>query len=171
MLRYILVTFFFLGLAFYEASGGNKFTEQLQAERALAAAEAERQAAEIQAAEVAETTAPVVTDAMVTRAAFDPTEIPKPAAQTETAPIVAEPVEPETTVAVEEEPVDIRSVKGSRVNMRNGPSTNYNVIVRLTRGTQVRILQEPGNGWVKLKVEDTGRIGWMAARLLTPAQS
>jgi uncharacterized protein YgiM (DUF1202 family) len=52
------------------------------------------------------------------------------------------------------------------VNVRNGPSPRYNVILKLTRGTRVEILQDPGNGWVKLKVEDTGRIGWMAARLL-----
>lgn len=176
MLRYILVTFFFLGWAFYEASGGSEFTEQLQTKRALA--EAERQAAETQAAEIDKTAEPVVTDAMVTRAAFDPTEMPEPAAQTVAPTITPEPasVQPtppeatEAAVTQEEAPQDIRSVKGTRVNMRNGPSTTYNVIMRLTRGTRVRILQEPGNGWVKLKVEDTGRIGWMASRLLTPAQ-
>ena len=54
----------------------------------------------------------------------------------------------------------------TRVNLRNGPSTQYNVILKLTQGTRVEILQEPGNGWVKLKVAENGRIGWMASRLL-----
>ena len=58
-------------------------------------------------------------------------------------------------------------MSGDRVNMRNGPSTSYNVITQLTRGTEVEVLEIPGNGWVRLKVQASGEIGWMAERLLT----
>ncbi|MDF1857068.1 SH3 domain-containing protein [Pseudooceanicola sp.] len=65
---------------------------------------------------------------------------------------------------------DVRLVTGNRVNMRNGPGTEYSVLGRLTRGERVTVLQEPGNGWVKLKVEGSGRIGWMADFLLASAE-
>lgn len=62
---------------------------------------------------------------------------------------------------------DIREVTGSSVNMRNGPGTRFGVLDRLGRGDRVEVLQDPGQGWVKLRVERTGRIGWMADFLLT----
>lgn len=66
--------------------------------------------------------------------------------------------------------LDFRRVNGTRVNMRNGPGTDYSVVAKLLQHTEVEVLQEPGNGWVKLQVLETGRIGWMAARLLTKTQ-
>jgi len=64
---------------------------------------------------------------------------------------------------------DIRTVASTRVNMRSGPGTNYGRIGQLTRGTEVIVLRDPGNGWIKLRVQESGRIGWMADRLLTAA--
>lgn len=182
MLRFIFLTFVFLGWAFYEASGGKDFARQLEQKREMAAAQAARSVPQTVAVpmEAPQTTA--VTEAMVTRASFEPTTlgassaqaVVQPEATTRPAP---KPAQSETeqdgpTIAnIDEKPVaDIRQVAGARVNMRNGPSTGYNVVARLTRGTKVLILQEPGNGWVKLKVEETGRVGWMAAKLLEPAQ-
>lgn len=182
MLRFIFLSFGFLGWAFYEVSGGTDFSAQLQAKRELAAtqaaAEAKAEAEAKQAAKLAQakTDAPVITDAMVTRAAFSPTDVAPvdPASSaTQTQPAPADPqVDDPAIQTVEAAPLpDIRKVAGSRVNMRMGPSTSYNVVARLTRNTRVRVLQEPGNGWVKLKVEESGRVGWMAARLLTKVQS
>ena len=65
---------------------------------------------------------------------------------------------------------EMRSVTGNRVNMRNGPGTNYSVLARLDQGDLVEVLQEPGNGWVKLRVTDSGRVGWMADFLLASVQ-
>jgi hypothetical protein len=178
MSRFVFLSIFFLGWAFYELSGGADFTAELEAEK-LAAAQLEEDRKQTEAlaakatqlaAQKAAAESSVVTEAMVTRAAFDPTQVQlKPAAQAASS---AEPatVEPASAKPATPEPqLDIRQVRGTRVNVRNGPSTRYNVILKLTRGTRVEILQEPGNGWVKLKVEDTGRIGWMAARLLEQA--
>ena len=61
---------------------------------------------------------------------------------------------------------DIREVTGGRVNLRRGPGTNFNAVGRLTRGEQVLVLSEE-NGWVKLRVLETGRIGYMADFLVS----
>lgn len=172
MLRFVLLSFFFLGWAFYEVSGGTDFVDQLSAEKAQQKAEAAKQVTP------PATIPPAPEDATVTRAIFDtgraaaakepalaPRPLPTrpdpiPVAQTDNS---AKTDAPQTR----QEMQDIRQVAAASVNMRNGPSTRYNVILRLPRGTQVQILQEPGNGWVKLKVSETGRVGWMAAKLLT----
>lgn len=64
---------------------------------------------------------------------------------------------------------DIRKVASNKVNMRAGPGTNFGRVGQLMRGTEVVVLRDPGNGWIKLEVQETGRIGWMADRLLTAA--
>jgi hypothetical protein len=62
---------------------------------------------------------------------------------------------------------DIRTIAGTAVNMRAGPGTQYDRIDRLTLGQEVAVLQDPGNGWLKLRVVETGRVGWMANSLVT----
>lgn len=62
---------------------------------------------------------------------------------------------------------DIRTIAGSAVNMRAGPGTQYDRIARLVRGNKVAVLQDPGNGWLKLRVIASGRVGWMADSLVT----
>lgn len=64
---------------------------------------------------------------------------------------------------------DMRNVLKSRVNLRMGPGTKYNAIAKLDLGAKVELLQNPGNGWVKLRVVDTGRVGWMADTLISAA--
>ena len=54
------------------------------------------------------------------------------------------------------------------MNLRRGPGTNFNAVGRLTRGEQVLVLSEE-NGWVKLRVLETGRIGYMADFLVSDA--
>ncbi|KMK66086.1 SH3 domain-containing protein [Puniceibacterium sp. IMCC21224] len=62
---------------------------------------------------------------------------------------------------------DLREVAGNRVNLRNGPGTDYGVVTRLGRGDAVVVLEEPGNGWLKLQVVDSASVGWMADFLVT----
>lgn len=66
---------------------------------------------------------------------------------------------------------DLRRVRGSRVNMRGGPGTSYSVLMVLPRDREVEVLRENGSGWVKLKDSETGRIGWMASKMLTTSVS
>jgi hypothetical protein len=65
--------------------------------------------------------------------------------------------------------VETRRVAGNSVNLRTGPGTAFGAITSLARGTEVIVLRDPGTGWIKLRVPETGRIGWMADRLLTVA--
>jgi uncharacterized protein YgiM (DUF1202 family) len=53
--------------------------------------------------------------------------------------------------------------------MRNGPGTSYSVVDRLQRGDTVEVLAEPGNGWLKLRVAESGQVGWMADFLVSSA--
>lgn len=61
----------------------------------------------------------------------------------------------------------IREVAGRAVNMREGPSTSFAVIDTLPQGTQTEIIDSDGTGWVRIRVVETGQMGWMAERLLT----
>lgn len=62
---------------------------------------------------------------------------------------------------------DIRTVSGNRVNVRGGPGTEYDVVGRLVRGDSVEILEDAGNGWVRMRPMLGGEEGWMADFLLT----
>ena len=61
---------------------------------------------------------------------------------------------------------DIRTVSGNRVNVRGGPSTDFEIVTRLVRGDAVEILEDNGNGWVRMRPVDGGTEGWMADFLL-----
>lgn len=73
------------------------------------------------------------------------------------------------TPAVSEPAVDIREVTGNLVNMRMGPGTKFQVLEQLRRGAAVKVLTDPGDGWVRLKTQDTNRIGWMSDDFLKTA--
>lgn len=90
-----------------------------------------------------------------------------------TLPDTPELAEPGQTVAMDSATLtpasDLRRVSGHSVNLRTGPGTGFGRVASLKRGTEVIVLRDPGEGWIKLRVEDTGRIGWMAETLLTLA--
>lgn len=62
---------------------------------------------------------------------------------------------------------DIRIVSAIRVNVRDGPSTNYGVVAKLAQGDEVEILEDNGDGWVLVQALDGYERGWMADFLLT----
>jgi hypothetical protein len=186
MYKFIFLTFGFLAWAFYEMSGGAAF------EPAERVAKAEPIAKPVQTAastpEVKVTPAPKGEPAgEVTRAAYtapsydlrapneeeiaalDPAVLASFAsALNKDEPVVAKP-EPDVGLVESNIALDLRQVTGNKVNMRNGPSTDYSVVARLARGDTVEVLAEPGNGWLKLRVSDTGHIGWMADFLVSAA--
>lgn len=182
MSRFILLSFAFLGWGFYEISGGADFKP------------APRQEVKITTPDTIVTTVqpaskpntpggetilvasndPVVPVPTVkrdlTQLLSKPTPTPvvqssladpaTPSALTEPKPA------PEPIAAPVEPPRDLREVRPSRVNMRGGPGTQFGVLAKVSRGQQVVVLREPGNGWAKLRVVETGRIGWIATSLL-----
>ena len=194
MTRFVFLSFAFLGWAFYEVSGGSDFEPQPPDRLMVAEAATAQPALETAESSASVTTAALLTtektvtqsptslDVPTTRRDTGPAEVrpalvsmPMPTPATERVRIGPSPSAPTEatlgTPAVEQEQVaDLRSVRGSRVNMRSGPGTSYGVIGSLARGDRVEVLRDPGGGWVKLKVEETGRIGWMSARLLTKVE-
>ena len=62
---------------------------------------------------------------------------------------------------------DVRRVTGNRVNVRGGPSTGFDVVNQLVRGDEVEILEDNGDGWVRLRPVTGGPEGWMADFLLS----
>ena len=78
----------------------------------------------------------------------------------------AKPAVTDTQSSASSDGRDIRRVQPARVNMRQGPGTDFSVVAKLTQGTEVEVLSDEGDGWVKLRVVDTGRVGWMADYLL-----
>ncbi|MCR8549369.1 SH3 domain-containing protein [Salipiger sp. P9] len=180
MTRFILLTFGFLGWAWYEMSGGAGFeagtplepVASLEEDRLPEVARAETGAADLTS--VAQTRAkPAIAPVPkldITLVAAKPVELPSAApvraVDVAAAPVVSDaaPVVP----ALESLP-DLRLVTGSRVNMRNGPGTGFSVVSRLVRGDKVEVLADPGQGWVKLKVVETNRIGWMSDDFLRVA--
>lgn len=180
--KIIVITFAFMVFAFYQLSDGADFVpiadekraalqvEKAEETRLLAQAKAEalerQPKPEIILASAVVT--PVVQADEVAIAVGAALDIDK--AEELTGDVVAD-----LAPAVQEiEPAplaDMREVTAARVNMRQGPSQNFTVVAKLTSGQQVEILQDPGDGWVKLRVAQSGRVGWMADFLLTASNN
>ncbi len=197
MWRFILVTFAFLGWSFYVLSGGADYEPRTQSWQARALVKDVRPLARPTQVDVAarpDSEAEVggpeeVTRALsslddlnltkegrfeVTLAALDGNAAPKAefeADEQKVEELTQTPViEPEPAVAAAP-PADIRHVTGTVVNMRDGPSTFYLAIGKLRQGDAVEILENPGEGWLKIRVADTGQEGWMADWLVTTASN
>lgn len=57
---------------------------------------------------------------------------------------------------------DLRVVSASRVNLRGGPATSYDIVAKLDEGAEVEVMDDTGDGWVKLRVVDAETVGWMS---------
>lgn len=195
MKSFILLTFGFLGFAFYQMSGGSDF-EPASVRMAGVAPETKvivRASAEkpqsprsevIDTASITKISDRENDAQSVTRVALNLTSVsdaeesstqpPATAniiASTETPQIILPSliITPQNSTAAGQAAArsDIRSVSGNTVNVRGGPSTNYGVVNKLSRGAEVRILEDNGNGWVLMQPLDGGEAGWMADFLLT----
>ena len=191
MKTFIVLTFGFLGFAFYEMSGGSDFAP---ASERMASAKPDTEVVQMAQANTTEAQPATFSDQnsasitkidttpVVTRASLNLTDV------TDTSADVAETADlPQARIIDSAETPqiilpsliattdtggvitdgDVRKVSGNRVNVRGGPSTNYGIVSKLTRGEQVRILEDNGNGWVRMQPVDGGKTGWMADFLLT----
>jgi hypothetical protein len=59
-------------------------------------------------------------------------------------------------------------VTGSSVNLRAGPSTGDAVLDALARGARAELIAASGNGWARIRTVETGTVGYMADRFLSP---
>ena len=176
MLRYVFLCFLFMGWGFYELSGGSDFKpmSEMNTEELAALGRSpfppRVEVTDLEPVRVAETIVqePVEeTETVVaTRAVQTPATVTLATASSDDVAIV-ETVALSQFEEIEEVVKDIRAVDANRVNMRAGPGTNFGVLAKLTRGTEAEILEENDDGWVRLRVTDSGQVGWMAARLLS----
>lgn len=171
MKNVVFVTFIGLGLSFYQMSGGADFEPVERARAAVAAPVVEVTKIDpvpglaVDGFVIPPTTEQIAQHTSVVLASLEnltpeTTLLPVPAPQATPAAVLEIP-QPEPDPSL-----DIRVVVGSSVNMRLGPGTGYNKVAALTGGTEVVALED-SNGWTRLKVVDTGRVGWMATRFLT----
>ena len=190
MKMYVWLSFAVMGWAYYEISGGSDFVPQ----QAPTVAEADTTANENQ---IARANSPEILIAPAPSVStLEPIEAPvevqvEQVAEAEPTPIPTEPtpaqaeLEPvtervaftaESTPAPVEDttftapPLDIRQVAGSRVNMRVGPSTDFDVIITLDDGTEMEVLEVNADGWANVIIVDSGVEGWMVERLLRDPQ-
>ncbi|MEM6477506.1 MAG: SH3 domain-containing protein [Pseudomonadota bacterium] len=173
--RFMVVTLLFVGWGLFELSGGTDFVAPEPEAKPLQALLEEVQNADtpvVAQAANAPAQARVLSpgrdanadaSAAVTLASFGRTQGSLATVLGEAAKIA----EPEQVAATPLASVDLRIVNGSRVNMRTGPGTNYQVLSQLLRGEEAEVLSSNDAGWVKIRALSTGRVGWMAERLLT----
>jgi uncharacterized protein YgiM (DUF1202 family) len=147
---FLTTSFLFLGLAFYELSGGSDFEAEVRQELSRAAI------------------IDVTRDSNDLTSGFGSSTVLVAYDQTAEVDVIEEPL-----AVIEEEPsaaqdlvFDFKTVAGAGVNMRTGPGTSYGVADKLDRGTEVEVLEVLSTGWAHLRVVETGRVGWMAARFL-----
>ncbi|WP_299288627.1 SH3 domain-containing protein [uncultured Tateyamaria sp.] len=193
--KFIIISFVFMGWAFYEMSGGADFDpiETRQARIELPAPVVEETLEPVRVA-----AAPAATE-NVTRVSLNLTsvdDVARPEPAVGNAEVIQAVVETSADAISDETPtivlpslvgnaisitpvdfdrdetpvtadVDVRAVTGSRVNVRGGPGTDFSVVNSLVRGDEVEILQDPGNGWVQLRPINGGQVGWMADFLLS----
>jgi len=233
MPRYILISFVFMGWAFYEMSGGSDFEPREKTPELTAEAPAPEQPATTrtrlqtqQTARASDAASLVTTTSVSYRAEIAPrpsaeemqarNEANMRAAENEQkleqvraslrtdmnlAPSISdsdfkiaslsdlvtdEPMPDEIPTESVEEPAanqgltetvrapvssdaDLREIVATRVNMRAGPSTADDVLVRLERGHTVEVLGDNGAGWLRLRALPEDRVGWIAERLVSPA--
>ena len=192
--KFIIGTFGILGWAFYVMSGGadfkpeNRFMAALEAAETparpegaakiasvrpamSAAAAAPATAAEPVAAAAPITIADAAPAAQLTQASLSTNSAPAFSGETATAgmvePTLVSLAAPAPAAVASPDLTAMREVAGRAVNMREGPSTSYNVIDTLPQGTQTEVIDSDGAGWVRVRVVNTGQMGWMAERLLT----
>lgn len=158
--KFIIGTFLLLGWGFYVMSGGSDFEPQAWPD----------QVAESQIEAIESNT--VAADVEVTR--NDTTSLTSVAPEPLETQIVAvlEPVVAEqpqvALVAATPSGLDLRAVAGTRVNMREGPGTDYGVIETLAGGTEAEVIEINAEGWARVRLIGTNQTGWMAERLLNP---
>lgn len=84
--------------------------------------------------------------------------------------VVAEPAPEPVEIASIPEPAPERIiwyVTASRVNVRQGPSTNYSVLGKVIYGEAAEIVSDPDADWVKIRIEGDGVEGFIMKRFMT----
>ncbi len=162
MTRFILATFFFLAVAFYELSGGAGFVPDVQVAR-VDAVETVTRADTVALTQVA---APAVTDTLTVPLIAPEVALAPEAIAAPQVAVVETAIDDVIEQVIQEPAADLRVVNAERVNVREGPGTDYAVVDRLVQGTATEVLETDASGWAHVRVIDTGLLGWVSAEYL-----
>ena len=181
---FIIIAFGFLGFSFYELIGGSYFDGDALRLIRVDTSSIQKGLPKITVAKSMMADTP--TDLAVTRAAFSMVSTDELAAQPEITQTSFAPTQDEDPASAIVLPSliassgsavtfqaplttndqDLRLVTGNLVNVRGGPGTHFDVVGKLTRGAEVEVLAENGDGWVEMRSIDGATLGWMADFLL-----
>lgn len=81
-------------------------------------------------------------------------------------PLVTAPA-PEAEAVAPEAAIDLRYITAKTVNVREGPSTEFPVIGKPTRGEATRLLWLEDNGWAHIILEGDGLTGFVSGEFLS----
>ncbi|SHI56037.1 SH3 domain-containing protein [Wenxinia saemankumensis] len=186
MNRFIIASFLFMGVAYYEMSGGSDFIPETRSGDIAAAPQA--QTAPVLPVREASIVPVVSTSSSATAAGMDtagearivPASLgaaPAPAPAADRSPLSPEqmanitPVftslseSPDGSASVPIEDLNVARVDANRLNVRSGPSTGNGVVDQVSRGMEVAVV-ETVDGWSLIRIEGDGVEGWVADRFL-----
>lgn len=188
MPHYIWITFLFLGLALYELSGGADFESgtvdqiatsgQKNVPEAGAAIHSDptpvlaklapEPPALAQTSETAMNDVAQPVSLNLVAETQEPIRVASLADPVSFANTRVLPQEPEAEPAAQPAPApDLREVIATRVNVRSGPGTETDIVMRANRGQTVAVLDNNGLGWLQVTVMPDDRQGWIAERLVS----
>lgn len=81
-------------------------------------------------------------------------------------PLVTTPA-PQAQASAPDAAIDLRYITAQTVNVREGPSTEFAVIGKLTRGEATRLLWLEQNGWAHIILEGDGLTGFVSGEFLS----
>lgn len=128
----------------------------------LAARETARQSVPVRAADPDQ----IVVQAVYTPPTTEPSlPIVLPLVRADAPTVVATVVDPPAPQP--DDGTEVRYVTARSVNVREGPSTDYPVVGRLTRGEAALVLWSEDNGWSHISIEGDGIAGYVSDAFLS----
>lgn len=171
MNRFVFVALLVMAWGYWELSGGAGFVP----ERSLAGAEAavtRADTSELEDLPAATAPDPVTVIPPENIATLtEPAPVAEPVAEAVDAAVQEAAAEPAAAPAADPAPAagtDLRVVTGDRVNLREGPGTDFGAIDQLASGTIAEVIETGADGWVRIEVQGTGVSGWMSSDFLLP---
>jgi len=199
MWRFVLISFIGLGFAFYELSGGSDYAPapnsiQVHAKLIRPVARPEPRAPDRQARTVAQieammdgTDQPDEETERISASLAAASAAAASVIEAEASRPKAELLELDLTGRVGSggtiddaiaaalggtvpDPARLRWIKEPMVELRGGPGLSFDAVARVTKGTEVTVLDDPGYGWLNVRVTENNQTGWLAEWLLTAPQ-
>jgi hypothetical protein len=108
----------------------------------------------------------------------EPASAPEPAAPVEVAAVEPEPqpgTEAEVPTVADEiaaalSDAQVWYVNAELVNVREGPSTDFARVGKVTYGDAIEILSDPDDAWVRIRIQGDGVEGYVARRFLQDSE-